>query len=229
MSSAEYIPCARTCGSRRLSEVEQEGVASRPVYVTNDGLDGLLRQLSILITSKKPELLAGIQEARRLGTDEDQKLEAMTDELTIVEGLIRHLRNLIRDAVVIDFKPAPDGTASVGARVRLRAGSRQETYRIVGRLEADPSIGLISNESSLGEALLGHCAGDQIEWRSSDGINVATVLSVEWSSVPGASPSRSGPGGPVNQGPPALDRSAAANSIGCGSFQGASFSPGIEL
>jgi transcription elongation factor GreA len=179
MSSAEYIPCARTCGSRRLSEVEQEGVASRPVYVTNDGLDGLLRQLSILIASKKPELLAGIQEARRLGTDEDQKLEAMTDELTIVEGLIRHLRNLIRDAVVIDFRPAPDGTASVGARVRLRAGSRQETFWIVGRLEADPSIGLISNESFLGEALLGHCAGDQIEWRSPGGVNVAIVLSVE--------------------------------------------------
>jgi hypothetical protein len=59
MSSADYIPCARTCGSRRLSEVEQEGVASRPVYVTAEGLDRLRAQLGILIASKRVEQRTG--------------------------------------------------------------------------------------------------------------------------------------------------------------------------
>jgi transcription elongation factor GreA len=198
MSNGESIPPSAPGGSRSPTGVEQQGVTPGPVYVTAEGLDLLRAELGILIASNGPELFARIGAARKLGAPEDGELGAIREELTIVEGLILHLHHLIRDSVVIDFRPACDMTVSVGARVRLTTVSGQKAFQIVGRLEADPSIGLVSNESPVGQALLGHRAGDQIVWRSSDGFSVATVLSVEWSSAPGARSSRGGTGGSVN-------------------------------
>jgi transcription elongation GreA/GreB family factor/YHS domain-containing protein len=162
---------------------DTEGGTIRPVYLTPQGLDRLRAQLGILTASKEPELVARIRAARELGALEDAELRGIREDLGIVQGLALHLHNLIRECVLIDPRPSPDMMASVGARVRLTTDSGQKAFQIVGRLEADPSIGLVSNESALGRALLERSAGDQIEWRSPDGVNIATVLSVEWGSA----------------------------------------------
>ncbi len=192
---------------RPLWEFEPRRSASRPVYVTDHGLEQLLRQLCTLVASKRPELVSGIRGGGGSGTGKGQRLEQIIHELTIVDGLIRRLRELIRDAVVIDFTPSPDGTVSVGAWVRLITGSGQETFRIVGWLEADSRMGLISNESLLGQALVGRAVGDLIEWRTADLLNMATVLSVNWSGDDGSGgPADGGPSDSVNQGLRTLDR-----------------------
>jgi transcription elongation factor GreA len=57
----------------------------------------------------------------------------------------------------------------VGATVKVHSEEGDESYAIVGPVEADPLEGRISNESPLGRALLGHKAGDEVEWTSPSG------------------------------------------------------------
>ena len=152
----------------------------QPVYVTEPAFDRLLGQLVVLTTSKKPQLLARIRQAGKVGVAGRSQLDALEDELAIIEGLIRHLRTLTRDAVLINYFPSPDGSASVGARVVLETNAGDQAVRIVGRLEADPTVGLISNESPLGEVLLGCRAGDRIRWRATGRLETAIVRSVDW-------------------------------------------------
>jgi transcription elongation factor GreA len=77
---------------------------------------------------------------------------------------------MLRKAVVIEDGERARGVVAVGATVRVRSEDGEETYAIVGAAEADPLGGRISNESPLGRALLGHRAGDEVEWTSPAGV-----------------------------------------------------------
>jgi transcription elongation factor GreA len=70
------------------------------------------------------------------------------------------------------------GVVAAGAEVKVSSVEGEETYSIVGAAEADPLNGRISNESPLGRALLGHKAGDEVEWSSPMGTSRVKILSV---------------------------------------------------
>jgi transcription elongation factor GreA len=69
----------------------------------------------------------------------------------------------------------------VGSHVTLRPddSNEKEAYTIVGPAEADPTNGLISNESPLGKALLGHKKGDRVQVDAPAGSFVVHILKVE--------------------------------------------------
>ena len=68
----------------------------------------------------------------------------------------------------------------LGSTVVLREGDVEaETYTIVGAAEADPRMGLISNESPLGKALLGSKVGDDLEIKAPAGLLKFRVLAVQ--------------------------------------------------
>ena len=50
----------------------------------------------------------------------------------------------------------------LGAKVKIDIAGKKDEFMIVGTLEANPSLGKISNESPVGRALLGHKVGDEI-------------------------------------------------------------------
>jgi len=69
---------------------------------------------------------------------------------------------------------------SLGCRVTISEdGCEPETYQIVGRTEADPAHGRISNESPLGKALLGRRTGEAITVQSPDGALRFEILTIE--------------------------------------------------
>lgn len=102
VSHAETVPPAAAASPYPPADVEQKVVTPRPVYVTAQGLDRLQAQVGILIAEIRPELIARIRPASELGAPEHAELGVIREDLTIVEGLILHLHNLIRDSVVID-------------------------------------------------------------------------------------------------------------------------------
>jgi transcription elongation factor GreA len=53
-------------------------------------------------------------------------------------------------------------TVQVGSRVRVKDGPHEDEWRIVPPEEAAPAEGLISEESPMGRALLGHRVGDRV-------------------------------------------------------------------
>lgn len=64
--------------------------------------------------------------------------------------------------------PAVDAV-QFGDQVRLTRGDgRQQTFRLVGEDEADPSSGLIAYVSPLARALLGRRAGDAVEFKGEE-------------------------------------------------------------
>ena len=74
----------------------------------------------------------------------------------------------------------PTDVVSLGSIVQLRTPDDKEyRYTIVGAFEAKPSAGLISNESPVGKALLGHKVSDLVIVSTPGGVKEYTILSIE--------------------------------------------------
>lgn len=153
----------------------------RPVHLTRDGIRKLEEELDELVNNRRAEVAERIRHAREFGdiTENAEYTEAKNEQ-SLVEGRIQTLDLLLRNAVVIEDEPREKGVVALGAKVKVRLedGDGEETYEIVGAAEADPLHGRISNESPLGSALLGHSAGEVIEWDAPNGASEVTIVAV---------------------------------------------------
>lgn len=151
----------------------------RPVLLTKEGLRQLEEELDQLVRVRRGEVAERIRQSRDFGdiTENAEYAEAKNEQ-SLVEGRIQTLEGMIRNAVVIEDEPREKGVVGVGAKVTVATDEGEETYDIVGPAEADPRIGRISNESPLGRALLGHRAGEEVEWTSPSGTSRVKILAV---------------------------------------------------
>ena len=93
----------------------------------------------------------------------------------------RELEQMIKNAVIIDESELSVDNVSVGTHVTIlmTGEDENEEYDIVGRTEADPLNGKISDESPVGHALLGKAVGDKAEVLLPTGHTVEyTVLAI---------------------------------------------------
>tara|TARA_Y100001970_G_scaffold39397_1_gene48509 strand:+ start:915 stop:1391 length:477 start_codon:yes stop_codon:yes gene_type:complete len=132
-------------------------------YLTKSGLKNLEEELVHLTTVRRAEVADRLHQAQEDGDlIENAEYEAAKNEQSFVEGRIVEIRTMLSRAAVIK-KGKNDGVAKLGSTVVVKEKkSEKESYVIVGAAEADPSQGLISNESPLGQALLGSKAGDKV-------------------------------------------------------------------
>ena len=86
----------------------------------------------------------------------------------------------MRKASIIETTKTNNGIVDVGSRVTIQevGTDSPEHYFVVGSAEADPAHGKISNESPLGEAVLGKRVGDKAIVQAPDGDIVFEVLNV---------------------------------------------------
>jgi transcription elongation factor GreA len=77
------------------------------------------------------------------------------EDLDFIEGRIAELENIIKNAVLIK-PPAKEERDKVflGATVVVEVDGREDEFKIVGSLEANPSLGKISDQSPVGKALI---------------------------------------------------------------------------
>ena len=151
----------------------------KPVLITREGLRKLEDEYPELISNRRREVAERIRSARDFGdiAENAEYIEAKNDQ-ALVEGRILTLEGMLRNAVLIEGSEREKGVVGVGASVRVSEGEGDQTYAIVGPAEADPLRGMISNESPLGRALLGHRAGDEVEWSSPMGTSRLKILAV---------------------------------------------------
>jgi transcription elongation factor GreA len=154
-------------------------VDEKPVLLTKDGLRTLGEELEQLVNVRRGEVAERIRQARDFGDiAENAEYTEAKNEQSLVEGRIQTLEAMVRNAVLIEEESRERGVVAVGAQVNVSSEEGEEKYSIVGAAEADPLNGRISNESPLGRALLGHKAGDEVEWTSPIGTSRVKILSV---------------------------------------------------
>lgn len=140
-------------------------VENKAVYITPEGLQKLKAELDELVNVRRVALAQRLSAAIKQG-DLSENADYITakEEQGFLEGRIREIEAAVRHAVVIAGPVVADGRATLGSHVTVveEGYDDEETYHIVGPLEADPTKGKISHESPLGESLMGRRVGDKV-------------------------------------------------------------------
>ncbi len=155
-------------------------MAERVHFLTPEGRDKLQRELDNLRNVRRSEVAESLKSAVDEGDlSENSGYEESKREQAFVEGRIRDLEAILSSVQILEENSRRD-VVCLGCRVTISEdGGAPETYQIVGRTEADPARGRISNESPLGKALLGRRTGDEITVQSPDGALRFAVLTIE--------------------------------------------------
>ena len=150
--------------------------------LTKSGVKKLEAELENLKTVVRPEIAEKIKLARSFGDlSENSEYDEAKNTQGLVENRITELEQIIKNAVLIDESELSVDNVSVGTHVTIQMEGEDETeeYDIVGRTEADPLNGKISDESPVGHALMGKAVGEKVEVLLPTGQTVEyTVLAI---------------------------------------------------
>lgn len=153
---------------------------SNEVFVTKEGLKNLKDELSDLVNVQRIRILEDLKSARALGDlSENGMYSAAKDKQSFLEGRIREIESILKNAVVIEKNTGKDAKIDLGSHVTLETQKLKVSYSIVGVEEVNFSENKISHESPLGKALIGKSAGDIIEIEAPMGAVRYKVLEVK--------------------------------------------------
>jgi transcription elongation factor GreA len=150
------------------------------VILTKEGKEELEKRLEYLKLTKRAEITERIKTAREFGDlSENAEYDAAKLEQAMVEGEITDIENKLKYAVIIK-EGEKKGTVSLGSKVDFinDATGEMMTFEIVGTTEADVEAGRISNESPIGNALLGRKANDNVKVVAPAGVMSYTIKKV---------------------------------------------------
>ncbi len=146
-------------------------------YLTKEGLTELQNRLQVLKTVRRREIAEAIHTAKEQGDlSENAEYASAKEEQNRIELEISEIETMLKNVQVI--KEASNGEVGLGNTVKLKCGGKETTYRIVGSNEADPLSGKISNESPMGQALLGKKEGDSVKIPAPGGNIACKVISI---------------------------------------------------
>jgi transcription elongation factor GreA len=132
---------------------------SRQSVITQNGLEKLKEEIEYLSTVKRREVAERIKESREFGDiAENAEYDDAKNEQALLEQRISQLEERLRRSTVIDGKDVDTTEVGVGTTVHVKdqkSGDSQK-FEIVGSAEADPTEHKLSNESPIGQALMGH-------------------------------------------------------------------------
>lgn len=128
--------------------------------ITSEGRQELEAELEEL-KGRRGAIADKIAEARDYGDlSENAEYDAAREEQGLVESRIAEIEDILLNAELI--KSSKSSHVSLGSKVELKTGKKTVVYNVVGPVEADPLEGKISNESPIGEALMGKKVGDTV-------------------------------------------------------------------
>jgi transcription elongation factor GreA len=138
----------------------------KEVVLTVDGLTKLEKELEYLKTVRRREVAERIKQAIEFGDITDNsEYEDAKNEQGFIEGRILTIEKMLRNARVLNDNDVQTDQVGLGSRVLLKdlESGEKLNYTIVSSAEADPAEDKISNESPVGQALLGKKAGEEVE------------------------------------------------------------------
>jgi len=131
--------------------------------LTRSGVGEHQAELDILV-AKRANIADAIKTARELGDlAENAEYQSALAEKDRNEDRITEIENILQNVEIIK-KPRGAGQVQLGSVVKLKGqGGKAKEFQVVGTVEADPLNGKISDESPIGQALLGRQVGETVK------------------------------------------------------------------
>ena len=145
----------------------------KPTHLTREGLKHYQERLEYLKGEKTMEIIKRIEIARGLGDlSENSEYDDAKREQQENEAEKHRIEEILKNYVLIDETDLNTDTVRLGQCVTLYDYDFEEEveYYLVGSTEADPIAGKISNESPVGQAILGKKVDDIVEVETLDGV-----------------------------------------------------------
>jgi transcription elongation factor GreA len=148
-------------------------------YLTKERLTELKKELTGLKTRVRQEIAERLKHAKEMGDlSENSEFTSAKEDQRWLENRVNQLEDLIRNATLI-HKPLKSQTVKIGSTIKAQKKNQIFVYTIVGSEDAQPTKGLISNQSPLGRAFLGKKIGDIIKAETPIGHAEYKILEIE--------------------------------------------------
>ena len=146
--------------------------------LTQAGVNELQVELEALI-AKRAGIADAIKTARELGDlAENAEYQSARAEQDRHETRISEIENILQNVEIIK-KPRGDSKVQLGSVVKLKGqGGKAKDFQVVGTVEADPLNGKISDESPIGQALIGQKVGETIEISTPTDTSTYKIVSI---------------------------------------------------
>lgn len=154
--------------------------------MTKYGFQRLSDELNTLKTVDLPAVNVEIERAKEYGDlKENSEYHAAREKQAFIGARIAELGDVISRAQIVDPSELEHARVSFGSTVVLcdLDTDKEVTYTIVGGCESNPDTGLISFNSPLAKALLGHEEGDEFSARLPGGVKTFEVISVRYQEI----------------------------------------------
>lgn len=132
-------------------------------HLSKEGLEELKKELKTLI-AQRPEVAEKIKTAREFGDlSENDEYANARDEQARNESRIAEIEYILQNYELIEENKTDDTVGLGNTVVLINEAKKQVTYHMVSSVEVDPAERKISNESPIGQALMGRKVGDKVE------------------------------------------------------------------
>jgi transcription elongation factor GreA len=152
-----------------------------PHYVTEEGLKALQDELNDINLVQLPSVVSSIEAALKDGDiKENSPLTASREKQSELLTRLSQIETVITDYQIIT-ETKDNSIVRIGSTVTVNfsVNNLTSTYRIVGGSEANPSGGLISDESPLGASLLGKKLNANVDYKTPSGTISVKILKIE--------------------------------------------------
>jgi transcription elongation factor GreA len=158
----------------------QEKIA--PLIVSWSSLERRKTEYEELVKVKIPENTKEIALARSYGDlSENFEFKAAKQMQSVLMRRKAELEQMLENARGTSFENVDTSRVSIGTIVTLRnvETNKEETYTILGAWDGDPDRHIISYQTAIGQALLGHKAGDAVPFNTEHGAAQFTIVSIQ--------------------------------------------------
>ncbi len=141
------------------------------IILTPEGRQKLVDELAWREGEFNAEIIERIKAARDFGDlSENSEYDDAKEEQAKNEARIYEIRTILASARISETPSASTVEVSIGSTVDVKdASGKETTFKIVGTTETNSLEHKISNESPMGAALIGHKAGETVEYTTPSG------------------------------------------------------------
>jgi len=164
-----------------------------PLIVSWSSLEKRKAEYEELVRVKIPENSKEIALARSYGDlSENFEFKAAKQMQSVLMRRKADLEQMLHNARGTSFKNVDISRVSIGTIIRLRnvETNNEESYTILGAWDGDPEQHIISYQTAIGQALLGHSVGETISLNTEHGVAQFTIVSIEPAPPDGTAPAR---------------------------------------